>query len=91
MIHIDAQDLAKELRRILRVIQDVACAAAVADSDIEKSVGTEADHPAVVVVGRILLQREQDLLGRFVESPSAIGGGEARQRRGQVELGAVVR
>ena len=91
MVYVDAEDLPEELGRVLRVVQDVAGAATVAESNVEISVGTEPDHPAVVVVGRSLLQREQDLLGRFVERLSAVGGGEARDRRGQVELGAVMR
>ena len=91
MVHVDAQHLAEELGRVLRLVEDVAGAAAVTQANVEIAVGTEGDHAAVVVVRRFFPQRKEDLLGRFVEGLPTVGGGEARHRRGQVAGGAVMR
>ena len=46
---VDAQHLAQELRRILRAIFGVAARSAVAESDVQKTVGTEREVATIVI------------------------------------------
>src|SRR5262245_42907272 len=53
MVHIDTQDLAEELLRVLRSVVGVVGRATIAQTNIEKTIWTKFDHPAVVIGKRL--------------------------------------
>src|SRR5690606_26163868 len=63
VIHVEAEDLPEQLRSVLRVAHGIERDTAIAEGDIEVSVGSEGDVASVVVVGVARrLDREQDHL-----------------------------
>src|SRR5207248_8601954 len=63
-VHVDPQDLAEQRLQVLSVALRIALAAAVAQADVEKTVGPESELAAIVVVER-LVDHQQDA---FAES-----------------------
>ena len=53
MIHVDPQNLAEQIVDILRSIARVVSCSAITHPDVEKPIGTEFDHSAVVVCKRL--------------------------------------
>ncbi len=76
-IHVDAEDLRQEGVVVLAVTVGITRTTAVAEGDVQVAIGAERQHPAVVVLRRILL-REHDLLGGDVALATVSGGGVAR-------------
>ncbi len=77
---VDAEDGAHEVGGGLGIVERVAAGAAVADGNVQVTVGPELDAaPVVVVVG--LVDGEQQLLGGRVEGLAAVAAPESRDDR----------
>jgi hypothetical protein len=64
-VELDADDLAQQRVVVLAVAVGIAAGSAVAHAHVKRAVRTKGDH-AAVVVGKGLVDREDDLLGRRV-------------------------
>src|SRR5207244_10891018 len=53
-VHVDPQDLAEQRLEVLSVALRIALAAAIAQADVEKTVGPESELAAIVVVKRLV-------------------------------------